>query len=345
MSFQDLANSITTYFQTVMDAYGYTARYDNDPRATPTSGLWCEVLIDFDDSQQKEIGIKSYRSIGNLTVRIKQEAGRGLSDLLVAADRVASAFRTVDINNVVIFRVPRIAKNGRIEDNYQVTVTCPFQYDEVSFVGNSFASLFDTPADFTGAGGKFVKVKDDETGLEFEASDVGYLTIKPELNIDEIKKQLVPVQMDIGVFHGYLMPIYDDDYEEMHFRQMIPGRWDGVSDIHFHVTMAISDTEDVGDKFKFQLDWAKFAHINTVPITFSTIEMETTILTGRTAQYNVYNVCFDIPYASIDKDQLFGGHLRRIAASANEVSNNIIIMCWHMDFKTSSIFGVEQFTG
>jgi len=130
MSFQDLANSITTYFQTVAVLYNYVVRYDDDPRETPTSGLWCEALIDFGDSQQKEIGINSYRNIGNLTVRIKQEAGLGMSNLLIAADRISNAFKSIDVDNAVIFNVPRIAKNGRIEDNYQITVTCPFRYDE-----------------------------------------------------------------------------------------------------------------------------------------------------------------------------------------------------------------------
>ncbi len=129
MGFESLANSITTYFKSIADSNGYTVRYDNDPRRTPTSGLWCKVSIDFGDSQQKEIGIESFREAGNLTVMIKQEAGLGLKGLLVVADVIAAAFRTETIDNIVIFKVPRIIKNGRIDDNYQITVICPFHYD------------------------------------------------------------------------------------------------------------------------------------------------------------------------------------------------------------------------
>ena len=129
MSFESLANSINTYCKSVMELYSYVVRYDDDPRETPASGLWCKVLIDFGDSQQKEIGINSYRNIGNVTIRIKQEAGLGLNSLLIAADRIVTAFRSTDVDSI-IFRVPRITKNGRIDDNCQVTVTCPFQYDE-----------------------------------------------------------------------------------------------------------------------------------------------------------------------------------------------------------------------
>jgi hypothetical protein len=112
-----------------MDTYSYVARYDDDPRVTPTSGLWCQVLIDFGDKQQKEIGINSTREVGNLTVRIKQEAGLGLKNLLVAADRIDSAFKDTDVGSIV-FKVPRIVKNGRIDDDYQITIICPFHYDE-----------------------------------------------------------------------------------------------------------------------------------------------------------------------------------------------------------------------
>ena len=341
MGFQSLANSITTYFQTVMDAYDYTARYDSDPRATPTSGLWCEVLIDFGDSQQKEIGINSYREVGNLVVRIKQEAGLGLSNLPVAADRVASAFRNTDIDNVISFHVPRIIKNGRIEDNYQVTVTCPFHYDEVSFVGKSFASLFDTPDSFDGAGGYFVKVKDDETGVEFEASDVGWLTKVPVINVDEIKKQLKPTQVQIGAFFGYSLPVYNNDNEEIYYKQMVPERWNGTTNIHFCLMFALSGSEDVGDKFKIQLSWNKNDHTNIISSSFNDLTTETTILTGRSAQYNSYLVEFEIPYSGISVNELFGVRVRRIAASSNEVSNEIIKLCCHMEFKTNKIFGTE----
>ena len=129
MGFESLANSITTYFQSMADAYSYIVRYDNDPRKTPSSGLWLSVSIDFGDSQQKEMGIKSYREVGNLTVSIRQRIGEGLNELLIAADRIANAFRVVDVDSVIVCKVPKIIKNGRIDKNYQVTVICPFHYD------------------------------------------------------------------------------------------------------------------------------------------------------------------------------------------------------------------------
>ncbi|GAG45840.1 unnamed protein product, partial [marine sediment metagenome] len=129
MSFESLANSITTYFETLAVANNYTVRYDDDPRKTPVNGLWCEVSIDFGSNEQKEIGINSFREVGNLTVKIKSEIGLGLNSKLIVADVIATAFRRIDVDSVVIFKVPRIVKVGRVEDNFQVNVICPFQYD------------------------------------------------------------------------------------------------------------------------------------------------------------------------------------------------------------------------
>lgn len=63
------------------------------------------------------------------------------------------------------------------------------------------------------------------------------LTLRAELNVDEIKKQAVPDQIHIGagVFFGYSMPIWNEDNEELHFRESVPARWDAASDITFHV--------------------------------------------------------------------------------------------------------------
>ena len=128
MGFESITNSITTYFLDVCDTNSLTVRFSNDPRATPTSGLWLEFNIDFGNSEQKELGINSYRNPGNVTVKIKNSIGLGVGGVLEVADVIASAFRTVDIDSI-IFRVPRIINVGRIEDNYQMNVICPFFVD------------------------------------------------------------------------------------------------------------------------------------------------------------------------------------------------------------------------
>lgn len=128
MGFKSFTNTITNYFNTQAEANNWTVRYDNDPRTTPTSGLWLELNIDYGDSQQITLGVNSYRNFGNVVVKIKKEIGLGLSDMLEIADSVSSLFKTQTISNI-IFRTPRIVKVGRVEDNYQINVICPFYID------------------------------------------------------------------------------------------------------------------------------------------------------------------------------------------------------------------------
>lgn len=129
MGFAELANNITTYFQDVADTNNYTVRYDNDPRATPTSGLWLRCKIEFDNSEQKELGINSYRNFGKLIITIKNTTGIGIGVLLINADIIATAFRSVDVGSI-IFNVPSIVNKGRVDDNWEFEITCPFHLDE-----------------------------------------------------------------------------------------------------------------------------------------------------------------------------------------------------------------------
>lgn len=129
MGFASLANSITTYLQTVADANNFTVRYDNDMRATPAKGLWLQCRIEFGNSEQKELGINSYRNPGNVIITIKNKIGIGIGALLINADIIATAFKNVDVD-AIIFKVPSIKNNGRIDDNWEVEVSCPFHLDE-----------------------------------------------------------------------------------------------------------------------------------------------------------------------------------------------------------------------
>lgn len=125
MGFQSTANSINTYLQTVADTNGYVIRYDNDSRDTPTDALWLEATISFGDSHQKELGINSYRNFGDLIITIKNSIKLGIGELLGVADIIGAAFKSIDIG-IIIFRVPSIKNNGRVNDNWEVEITCPF---------------------------------------------------------------------------------------------------------------------------------------------------------------------------------------------------------------------------
>ena len=128
--YESLANQISTYFQDIVDVNNLVVRYDNDLRATPTDDLWCEYNIDFGEANQSGIGIDSFRNVGNFVVKLKNYIRLGTGELYEKADIIADSFRSTNLNRI-IFRVPKVRRIGRIKDNYQVTVICPFFVDKI----------------------------------------------------------------------------------------------------------------------------------------------------------------------------------------------------------------------
>ena len=129
MSFQNSANLITTYLQTLADTNNYEIRYDNDPRPTPTENLWLECKIEFGNSEQIELGIDSFRNSGDLIIIIKNSVGLGTGELFETAVVITDAFTSVDVDSIT-FRVPSISEKGRVEDNWEFEIICPFYINE-----------------------------------------------------------------------------------------------------------------------------------------------------------------------------------------------------------------------
>jgi len=171
------------------------------------------------------------------------------------------------------------------------------------------------------------------------------MTLRPEINIDEIKKSLKPTQVQRGIFFGYSLPVYDADNEELFFVQKVPERWDGASDIRIKISVALSSGEDVGNKFKMQNAWEHIPCGGIIPDTANNVEVETTILVGQSAQYDMYCVTFVVDYDidgagnEIKGGELLAARLRRIAASELEASNEIIIFDWIVEYQRDK-FGV-----
>jgi len=129
MDFLTVSNLITTYFQNITNIYGWSIRYENDPRTTPTFGLWCNCKLDFNIAEQKEIGINSYRNFGDFIIEIYHSIGMGISSHLKVVDIVVAFFTELTVSNVVKFQTPKIRSGGRTEDNHRVDIICPFYFD------------------------------------------------------------------------------------------------------------------------------------------------------------------------------------------------------------------------
>ena len=172
------------------------------------------------------------------------------------------------------------------------------------------------------------------------------LTLRPELNVDEVKKQTVPEQVEVGVFFAYSLPVWSaDSHEELFFKQSIPARWDGATNITIHVLVALSAAEDVDDYFKFQLSWNNVAdESDVIPATTHDVTAEQIVLTGRSAQYNVYELVFTIDWAAdgegneVQAHDLLACRLRRVDATNPDVTGEIYVLDWHTHFIVDKMF-------
>ena len=171
------------------------------------------------------------------------------------------------------------------------------------------------------------------------------LVMRPDLDITTIVGQGKPTQVKIGIFNGFSMPVYNNDNEELFFDLCVPFRYSEDADITTCIGAILSGGEDVGDKFNFQLSWEHQKIGEVIPVTTNDVEVETTVATDRNAQYDLYKVEFTINYdidgigSEIAAEDLLTFRLRRIAASANEVANEIIVAGLNIAFPVNKIFG------
>lgn len=151
-----------------------------------------------------------------------------------------------------------------------------------------------------------------------------------------------PTLISRGIHKGFSFPIYSTDNEELFGNASIPRRWDGVSNFEVVFLVSTSGIEDVGDKFKFQFSWDRIYCGKVIVDTVVDVEVETTIAIGNSAAWSTYFVIFTIDYDiadhSISESNLLSGRLRRIAASALEVTNEIVVWSAFVNFKVDKIF-------
>jgi hypothetical protein len=141
-----------------------------------------------------------------------------------------------------------------------------------------------------------------------------------------------PTLITRGLFHGYSLPIWDaggNAHEELHYRLRVPHRWDGVTAPSFYAISSISANELVDSKYKVQAEWVSEDVEHVMPDTTSGTETcEITCSTGKNAAYYAQILIFEADPATIVSGQNIQIRVRRIAASADEVANEIIIYHW-----------------
>ena len=172
----------------------------------------------------------------------------------------------------------------------------------------------------------------------------GVLTLRPMVDSVAQLSHAKPTQVTIGVYKGYSFPIFSADDEQLFFKEIVPGRWNGVSDITFHVVVCLSGVEDVGDSFQFRLAWEHTAVGSVLPATSNNVDVEQAVLVGRSAQHNLYELIFTIDYDidgagdEVVPHELLAATIYRIDATNPDVSNEIVLIDWHSLYNVNKIF-------
>jgi len=174
------------------------------------------------------------------------------------------------------------------------------------------------------------------------------LTLRPAINMAAVGQNEKPTMAEVGAFQGFSMPIWAtpaQDDEELFFRSRVPYRWDAASDITFKILVCLAGAEDIGDDFKFQFSWEHATITGAIAATTNDVVVQTEVVTGRVAQYSTYLVSFTIDYnvdgvgSEIVAGNILGGRLRRVAVTGTEVTNEIIVLDWVIEYQIDKLYG------
>jgi len=163
-----------------------------------------------------------------------------------------------------------------------------------------------------------------------------WLEFRPDLDYDTIRGNAgIPTLIQRGIFHGFSLPIWAADAEELYLDICVPDRWDGASNIHVHMDCFVIGAQDAAnDAFNLQLVWENYTPgIDIVPATNNPLTTETT--TGICNQFQSFQVGFEIPFAGIEGDDMLAFLLRRVdVAIGNEIDGELVIHHVGVIFRT-----------
>lgn len=146
----------------------------------------------------------------------------------------------------------------------------------------------------------------------------------------------LPTYIYRGIRRGLSFPIYASVNENVLFTSRVPFRWDGSTNIHIYFISSTSGAEDVGDKYRFQLSWESSDVGDIIPATTTETLLDEVTLTTVDA-FRSYILDFELTSTTIVSGQNIQFELRRVAASALEVTAEPIIWHWDARFKMNQI--------
>ena len=169
------------------------------------------------------------------------------------------------------------------------------------------------------------------------------LTMRPTLIGGRVGANSKPTPVTVGAHAGYSLPIFNADAEDLFFRDYIPGRWDGASNIICTAICCLVATQTGGVKkyFKLQLSWENQPSGGV--ITAGTHDLTNNVECAvNEAQYTLHYPTFTIPYNSfspnISASDHLGLRLMRIAADGTAITDEVIVLDVLLTYDVNKIF-------
>ena len=134
MTVDALHNTIRGRFQTVVATpLSLPTAYDNAAFTRPQAAPWARWTVLPGESFQASFGgaTNRYRTPGVAVAQLFVPIETGDKVALEMAQAVKAAFRGVAVGGVT-FREPSVTRVGRVDDEYQINVTCPWQADDIA---------------------------------------------------------------------------------------------------------------------------------------------------------------------------------------------------------------------
>lgn len=204
-----------------------------------------------------------------------------------------------------------------------------------------------TPLKIPGTGANYTNFATDGY-ITFFGDATGTLIMRPQLYAGRASAG-VPTFITYNTFGGYSMPVWTtpaNQYEELYFREYIPRRWDGASNITAIMTVCLASAETAGEDFRMQLSWTNNIGSGVLgAAALEDLETQQELQGGRAGQYDVYRLSFAIDYTVPAPDLAaadhFGGRIRRVDATGDgvdEVDGEIILLDFVMRYETDKIY-------
>ena len=179
-----------------------------------------------------------------------------------------------------------------------------------------------------------------EVSLSGEAK--GLLTLRPNIQFDEIRKVAKPDLETLGASTYYSLPIYNNDNEEIFGDLRAPYRWDGVTAPKVRVLACLTGTETVGHAISISIAYSSVATIGAISATTATLSSERRVVSGRNAQYSCYSFSFTLATDMSPRDNLSFLLRRSSATIATDISNELGALDWAVEWEADKLYGNEQ---